>query len=76
VGIFSGRVPQLLVISPELARRVFVSNFKNFHDNALSKLTDEKTDFILTNNPFSLTGEKWKQGRADITPGLTNGRVS
>ncbi|XP_016940521.3 probable cytochrome P450 28a5 [Drosophila suzukii] len=75
VGIFSGRVPQLLVISPELARRVFVSSFKNFHDNALSRLTDENTDFILSNNPFSLTGEKWKQRRADITPGLTNGRI-
>ncbi|XP_016999628.2 probable cytochrome P450 28a5 [Drosophila takahashii] len=75
VGIFSGWVPQLLVISPELAHRVFVTNFKNFHDNELSRLTDEKTDFILSNNPFSLTGEKWKQRRADITPGLTNGRI-
>ncbi|KAH8285240.1 hypothetical protein KR054_006606 [Drosophila jambulina] len=75
VGIFSGRVPQLLIVSPGLAHRVFVTNFKNFHDNALSRLTDERTDFLISNNPFSLNGEKWKQRRADISPGLTNVRI-
>ncbi|KAH8265555.1 hypothetical protein KR038_010484 [Drosophila bunnanda] len=75
VGIFGGRSPQLLVISPELARRVFVSDFKSFHDNEISKSIDEKTDFIFANNPFSLTGEKWKNRRADVTPGLTMGRI-
>ncbi|XP_017056731.1 probable cytochrome P450 28a5 [Drosophila ficusphila] len=75
VGIFSGRAPQLLVVSPEMARRVFVTNFKNFHDNEFSKYFDEKSDFIFANNPFSLTGEKWKNRRADVTPGLTMGRI-
>ncbi|KAH8401603.1 hypothetical protein KR009_006773 [Drosophila setifemur] len=75
VGIFGGRTPQLLVISPDLARRVFVSDFKHFHDNELSKNMDEKTDFIFANNPFSMSGEKWKQRRADVTPGLTMGRI-
>lgn len=75
VGIFGSRSPQLLVINPALARRVFVSNFKNFHDNEIAKNIDEKTDFIFANNPFSLTGEKWKTRRADVTPGLTMGRV-
>jgi len=75
VGIFGSRSPQLLVVNPELARRVFVSNFKNFHDNEIAKNIDEKTDFIFANNPFSLTGEKWKNRRADVTPGLTMGRV-
>lgn len=75
VGIFGGRSPQLLVVSPELARRVFVSDFKSFHDNEVAKFVDEKTDFIFANNPFSLVGEKWKNRRADVTPGLTMGRV-
>ncbi|XP_017068045.2 LOW QUALITY PROTEIN: probable cytochrome P450 28a5 [Drosophila eugracilis] len=75
VGIYSARSPQLLVVNPELARRVFVSNFKNFHDNDFSKNFDEKTDFIFANNPFTLTGEKWKSRRADVTPGLTMGRI-
>ncbi|KAH8409223.1 hypothetical protein KR009_010876 [Drosophila setifemur] len=75
VGIFGGRVPQLLVVSPELARRVFVADFKHFHDNEVSKMIDEKTDFIFANNPFSLVGEEWKQRRADVTPGLTLSRI-
>ncbi|EDW81881.1 uncharacterized protein Dwil_GK25425 [Drosophila willistoni] len=75
VGIFAGRNPQLLVISPQLARRVFVSDFKSFHDNEVASFIDEKSDFIFANNPFSLTGEKWKQRRADVTPGLTMSRI-
>ncbi|KAH8401409.1 hypothetical protein KR009_005314 [Drosophila setifemur] len=75
VGVFSGRVPKLLVLSPELARRIFVANFRNFHDNELSQLTDAKTDFIVANNPFFLPGEEWKQRRADIIPGLTMSRI-
>lgn len=39
-------------------------------------MVDEKSDFIFANNPFALVGEEWKQRRADITPGLTMGRVS
>ncbi|KAH8377623.1 hypothetical protein KR093_006320 [Drosophila rubida] len=75
VGVYGARSPQLLVISPELARRVFVSDFKSFHDNEISLMMDEKTDFIFANNPFSLAGEKWKKRRADVTPGLTQGRI-
>ncbi|KAH8269316.1 hypothetical protein KR018_003210, partial [Drosophila ironensis] len=75
VGIFGGRIPQLLVINPQLVRRVFVSDFRHFHDNEVAKYVDEKTDFIFANNLFSLTGRKWKQWRAEITPGLTMGRL-
>ncbi|KAM8717486.1 hypothetical protein ACLKA7_004217 [Drosophila subpalustris] len=75
VGIYGARSPQLLVISPELARRVFVSDFKHFHDNEASNLVDEKSDFFIANNPFSLVGEEWKKRRADVTPGLTVSRI-
>ncbi|KAH8415075.1 hypothetical protein KR215_002227 [Drosophila sulfurigaster] len=75
VGIYGARRPQLLVISPELARRVFVSDFKSFHDNEVTTMIDEKTDFLFANNPFTLAGEQWKKRRADITPGLTQGRI-
>ncbi|XP_034473855.1 probable cytochrome P450 28a5 [Drosophila innubila] len=75
VGIYGGRSSQLLVVSPELARRVFVSDFKHFHDNELSLMVDEKSDFIFANNPFTLVGEEWKKRRADVTPGLTQSRI-
>ncbi|KAL7740699.1 hypothetical protein ACLKA6_000065 [Drosophila palustris] len=75
VGIYGARSPQLLVISPELARRVFISDFKHFHDNEASNLVDEKSDFFIANNPFCLVGEEWKNRRADVTPGLTVSRI-
>lgn len=76
MGLFGGRLPQLLVINPELARRVFVADFRSFHDNEVAKFLDEKSDYIFANNPFSLTGKDWKDRRAEVTPGLTMGRVS
>nr|XP_017088803.2 probable cytochrome P450 28a5 [Drosophila bipectinata] len=75
VGLFGGRLPQLLIINPELARRVFVADFRSFHDNEVAKFLDEKSDYIFANNPFSLTGKDWKDRRAEVTPGLTMGRI-
>ncbi|KAM7349409.1 putative cytochrome P450 28a5 isoform 2-T2 [Cochliomyia hominivorax] len=75
VGIFSCRSPQLLITNGELVRRIYSTDFKHFHDNEASRMVDEKSDFLFANNPFSLTGEKWKERRAEITPGLTISRV-
>ncbi|ALC45485.1 Cyp28a5 [Drosophila busckii] len=75
VGIYMGRTPQLLVLSPELAHRVFVTDFKYFHDNEIATMVDEKSDFIFANNIFAMAGDKWKQRRTDITPGLTSSRI-
>ncbi|XP_030246668.1 probable cytochrome P450 28a5 [Drosophila navojoa] len=75
VGIYKARCPQLMVISPQLAKRVFVSDFKHFHDNEVSLMVTEKSDYIFANNPFTLVGEEWKERRADVTPGLTMGRI-
>ena len=33
IGIYSIRSPELLILSPEFIHKVFVSEFKNFHDN-------------------------------------------
>ncbi|EDW85277.2 uncharacterized protein Dwil_GK18442 [Drosophila willistoni] len=75
VGVINTRLPQLLVLSPEYAHKIFVSNFSSFHDNEISKFVSQKVDKILANNPFALTGNAWKKKRAEITPGLTAKRV-
>ncbi|XP_061386361.1 probable cytochrome P450 28a5, partial [Musca vetustissima] len=75
VGIFTNRTPQLFIINPELARRIYVQDFKHFHDNESSQMIDEKTDFLFANNPFVTGGEKWKQRRSEIVPGLTLSRI-
>ncbi|XP_001968779.3 probable cytochrome P450 28d1 [Drosophila erecta] len=75
VGVFQTRIPQLMVTTPEYAHKIFVNDFRSFHDNEMAKFTDTKKDPILSNNPFILTGEAWKERRAEVTPGLSANRV-
>ncbi|XP_055845082.1 probable cytochrome P450 28d1 [Episyrphus balteatus] len=75
VGVYSIRTPELLILSPEFIHKVFVSGFKNFHDNEAATWMDEKSEALISNNPFILRGEKWKELRAEITPGITINRI-
>ncbi|XP_065365375.1 cytochrome P450 3A24-like [Calliphora vicina] len=75
IGVFNSRCPQLMILNPEMIRRVFVTDFKHFHDNEVSTFIDEKSDRIFSNNPFVLRGEQWKERRAEVTPGLTHNRI-
>ncbi|KAH8297954.1 hypothetical protein KR018_002763 [Drosophila ironensis] len=75
VGVFNTRMPQLLITSPEYVHKILVNDFRNFHDNEMSKYISKKADKILVNNPFILTGEAWKERRAEVTPGLSANRI-
>nr|AID61391.1 cytochrome P450 [Calliphora stygia] len=75
IGVFNSRCPQLMILNPEMIRRVYVTDFKHFHDNEVSTFIDEKSDKIFSNNPFVLKGEQWKERRAEVTPGLTHNRI-
>ncbi|SPP79523.1 blast:TBC1 domain family member 19 [Drosophila guanche] len=75
VGVMNTRMPQLLILCPEYAHKIFVGDFRSFHDNEMGKFTNKKVDQILANNPFVLNGEEWKERRAEITPGLSANRV-
>lgn len=75
VGYFSVRTPQLMIRDPELIKEVLTKSFRFFASNQFSDLVDEKSDPLFSRNPFSLSGEKWKTRRAEITPAFTNNRV-
>ncbi|XP_055546467.1 probable cytochrome P450 28a5 [Wyeomyia smithii] len=75
VGFFSIRTPQLMIRDPELIKEVLSKSFNHFPANQFSDLVDEKSDPLFARNPFSLTGEKWKNRRAEITPAFTNNRI-
>uniref|UniRef100_A0A1I8NYL5 Cytochrome P450 n=1 Tax=Stomoxys calcitrans TaxID=35570 RepID=A0A1I8NYL5_STOCA len=75
VGIFKNRTPQLMILNPQMAKQIYVKDFKHFYDNEASTMVDEKVDFLFGNNPFSSSGEKWKQRRSEIVPGLTLNRI-
>ncbi|EDV31778.2 uncharacterized protein Dana_GF14381 [Drosophila ananassae] len=75
VGLFNTRLPQLMVTTPEYAHKIYASDFRSFHDNEMGLFTNKKVDRILANNPFVLSGNEWKERRAEVTPGLSANRV-
>ncbi|XP_053691413.1 probable cytochrome P450 28d1 [Sabethes cyaneus] len=75
VGLYSIRTPQLMIRDPELIKEVLSKSFNHFAANQFSDLVDEKSDPLFARNPFSLSGEKWKNRRAEITPAFTNNRI-
>lgn len=54
---------------------VLIRNFKNFHDNEFGNMMDKETDPLFARNPFLLTGDEWKEKRAEITPAFTASRL-
>ncbi|EAT41345.1 AAEL007010-PA [Aedes aegypti] len=75
VGYFSVRTPQLMIREPELIKEVLIKGFRYFSANEFSDAVDEKSDPLFARNPFSLSGEKWKTRRGEITPAFTNNRI-
>ncbi|KAF2891836.1 hypothetical protein ILUMI_14337, partial [Ignelater luminosus] len=74
LGIFNMRQPALLLRDTDLIRKVLVTEFNKFHDNGIE--INEEADPILAKNPFFLKGDRWKIVRAQLTPLLTNAKVS
>ena len=75
VGLIQIRLPRLLILDPKLSKKIFVQNFKSFHDNEFSDMMDKKKDPLFSRNPFMLRGEEWKEKRAEVTPAFTNNRL-
>lgn len=75
MGIFNIRNPVLLVLEPKLVKDILVKNFHHFHDNEFSDFINKDVDPLFGRNPFMLTGEEWKEKRAEVTPGFTPARV-
>lgn len=64
-----------MIREPELIKEVLIKGFRYFSANEFSDAVDEKSDPLFARNPFSLSGEKWKTRRGEITPAFTNNRV-
>lgn len=68
------RTPNILVIDPEMIKDILVGHFKNFNSNGFEKFSGKGT--LFSNNPFFLSGDKWKVKRGEIAPAFTTARVS
>lgn len=72
VGIFAVTRPILVVNDPEMVRAIFVKDFAHFMDRGV--YIDAESD-PLSGHLFSLSGEKWKNLRTQLSPVFTSGKL-
>ncbi|XP_030383946.1 probable cytochrome P450 309a2 [Scaptodrosophila lebanonensis] len=76
VGVFVTRQPQILVLDPQLAREVLVTNFRCYRDSLQSDyIKDARSDKYARRNPFWAAGETWRSLRSDGQAGVSTHRL-
>ncbi|EDW75600.1 uncharacterized protein Dwil_GK23731 [Drosophila willistoni] len=77
VGVFMTREPQILVLDPQLAHEVLVSNFRSYRDTLTSSyIRHAKWDKYAKRNPFWASGETWKRLRSEAQIGISARRLA
>lgn len=71
-GIYVCAKPVLLILSPELLKKVFVEDFEYFNRRVF--YYHEKND-PLSANIFFLGGEQWKFIRSKVSPTFTSSKI-
>lgn len=69
------RSPRVLILEPELAKRVLIKSFNNFRENEFGKVMDTKQNPLFARNPFMATGDEWKERRTEISPAFSSNRT-
>jgi cytochrome P450 family 6 len=71
-GIYSFATPSLLLRDPEIIKNVLVKDFDKFHSRGVL-INEEKEP--LQGHLFSLSGSKWRNLRAKVSPTFTSGKM-
>ncbi len=72
VGFYKLLQPAVMIRDPELQREVLVKAFMNFQTN---DVTISDGDELLRSNPFFVSGEEWRQGRALFASFLSANKI-
>lgn len=77
MGVFLTRQPQILVLDPQLAHEILVTNFSDFRDTLTSNFVAHAKDYdkYIARNPFFSAGDEWKKRRVDAGAGLTPNKL-
>jgi len=71
-GIYLTFKPALLVRDPEIIQEILIKNFAHFRDRGA--YVNEEYD-PLSGHLFSLSGDKWRNLRAKLSPTFTSGKL-
>lgn len=77
MGVFLTRQPQILVLDPQLAHEILVTNFSDFRDTVTSSYVTHSKDYdkYVSRNPFFSAGDEWKKHRVVAGAGLTPNKL-
>lgn len=67
------RTPLYILRDPEVIKRMAIKDFDHFEDHR--SLIDDQVDELFGNSLFMLTGEKWRDMRATLSPAFTGSKM-
>ncbi|XP_014102344.2 probable cytochrome P450 309a2 [Bactrocera oleae] len=77
IGVFMTRNPQILILDPELAQDVLVTNFGKFRGNLAAEwIYDRNLDKLAAVSPFFTSDDSWKTKRFEVVSGLTQNKLN
>ena len=73
IGAFEFCKPIYIIRDPELIKQVGVKDFDHFADH--QNFADGTSDDMFSNSLFLLTGDKWRDMRATLSPAFTGSKM-
>lgn len=73
VGLYDFRSPFFFIRSPELAKLICIKAFDHFTDHLYT--INENIDPLFGNALISLSGKKWREMRATLSPAFTGSKM-
>lgn len=71
--MFDFRMPQYVVRDPEVMKQITMKDFDHFEDHR--GFFDASCDKLWGNTLFFMTGEKWRNMRATLSPAFTGSKM-
>ncbi|KAF4524103.1 hypothetical protein B566_EDAN007686 [Ephemera danica] len=73
IGFYNVRKPTLMIKDLEIIKNILIKDFSHFTDHGFD--FSEENDPLQARNLFNMSGQKWRNMRAKLTPTFTSGRM-
>lgn len=75
IGYYAGRTPTLLVTDVEFGKALLTTHFAYFTDQEAGSMMTNRSDPIMSRNPFFQKGAQWKENRRELAPSMSKSRI-